>query len=88
MKGSTTIAVGYGGAIRNALHELAALMASLHDADGRIAVPAFMADVPRLTAQQQEDTAALPLPVRIFTQMPIASHRALSLTVDSTWPAR
>jgi hypothetical protein len=32
--------------------------------------------------------AALLLPVRIFTQMPIASHSALSPTVDSTWPAR
>lgn len=50
----------YGGAIRNALHELAALMATLHDAEGRIAVPAFMAEVPKLTAQQRQDTAALP----------------------------
>jgi len=50
----------YGGAIRNALHELAALMVTLHDAEGRITVPAFMAEVPRLTAQQRQDTAALP----------------------------
>ena len=50
----------YGGAIRNALQELAALMATLHDSEGRIAVPAFMAEVPKLTAQQRQDTAALP----------------------------
>ena len=50
----------YGGAIRNALHELAALMATLHDAEGRIAVPAFMAEVPKLTAQQRQDIATLP----------------------------
>jgi hypothetical protein len=35
-------------------------MATLHDAEGRIAVPAFMAEVPKLTAQQRQDTAALP----------------------------
>src|SRR5262249_29882942 len=57
---------GNGGAIRNALHELAALMASLHDAEGRIALPAFMAEVPTLTAQQRQDTAALPFDQATF----------------------
>jgi acetylornithine deacetylase/succinyl-diaminopimelate desuccinylase-like protein len=56
----------YGGAIRNALHELVALLASLHDAEGRIAVPAFMAEVPQLTAQQRQDTAALPFDQAAF----------------------
>ncbi|MCB1395634.1 MAG: M20/M25/M40 family metallo-hydrolase [Rhodobacter sp.] len=31
----------YGGAVRNAVHELSRLIASLHDADGRIQVPDF-----------------------------------------------
>ena len=56
----------YGGAIRNALHELATLMATLHDAEGRVAVPAFMADVPELTAQQRQDTAELPFDEAAF----------------------
>lgn len=48
----------YGGTIRNALHEMAVLVASLHGRDGRIAVPGFFDDVPELTAQQRAETAA------------------------------
>ena len=50
----------YGGTIRNALHEMARLIASLHDADGRIAVDGFMEAVLALSAQQRHDTAAFP----------------------------
>jgi acetylornithine deacetylase/succinyl-diaminopimelate desuccinylase-like protein len=50
----------YGGTIRNALHELARLVASLHDSDGRIAVDGFAAGVPELSARQRRDTAAFP----------------------------
>lgn len=49
----------YGGALRNANHELAALIASLHDSEGRITVPEYMATVPALTEQQRADAAAL-----------------------------
>ena len=44
----------------------------------------------RMPQEKAKNTspAALLLPVRIFTQMPIASHSALSPTVDNTWPAR
>ncbi len=56
----------YGGAVRNALHELAALMASLHDADGRIAVSEYLASAPELTAQQRADAAALAMDERAF----------------------
>lgn len=49
----------YGGALRNALHEMAALIASLHDSEGRIVVADYMADVPPLTQQQRADAAAL-----------------------------
>lgn len=48
----------YGGAIRNALHEMAVLVASLHGRDGRIAVPGFFDDVPELTPEQRAETAA------------------------------
>lgn len=49
----------YGGALRNALHEMAALIASLHDSEGRIAVPEYMAGVLPLTDRQRADAAAL-----------------------------
>lgn len=48
----------YGGAVRNALHEMAVLVASLHGRDGRIAVPGFFDDVPALTDAQRAETAA------------------------------
>jgi hypothetical protein len=43
--------------------------------------------MPQLKAKNTSP-AALLLPVRIFTQMPMASHSALSPMVDSAWPPR
>ena len=51
----------YGGAVRNALHEMAVLVASLHGRDGRIAVPNFFDGVPELSNAQRAETAAFPL---------------------------
>ncbi|UFN47060.1 M20/M25/M40 family metallo-hydrolase [Roseomonas sp. OT10] len=48
----------YGGAIRNALHEMAVLVASLHGRDGRIAVPGFLDGAPEPSAAQQAEAAA------------------------------
>lgn len=56
----------YGGAVRNALHELAAIVASLHDADGAIAVPALMETVRPLSERDRTDTAALPFDEAAF----------------------
>ncbi|WP_043837786.1 dipeptidase [Muricoccus aerilatus] len=56
----------YGGAVRNALHEMARMVASLHDAEGRIAVPGFLEAVPALTPKQRTDTAAFPLDEATF----------------------
>ncbi len=50
----------YGGGVRNALHEVSTLVASLHDAQGQVLVQGFADDAPMLTAQQREDTAAFP----------------------------
>lgn len=50
----------YGGAVRNALHDMAALVATLHDADGRVAVAGFDADADPVTRQQRDDAAAFP----------------------------
>lgn len=56
----------YGGAVRNALHDLAALITSLHDAQGRITVAEYMAAVPELSERQRADTAALPIDAGAF----------------------
>ncbi len=49
----------YGGAVRNAIHELARLVATLHDAQGRIAVPGFADDLDPVGPRQAADAAAL-----------------------------
>jgi len=51
----------YGGAVRNANHELARLVASLHDDHGRIAVPGFMDDLAAIGARETADAKALPV---------------------------
>ncbi len=51
----------YGGSVRNANHELARLIASLHDEDGRIIVPGYMEAMAPITAREAEDAAALPV---------------------------
>jgi acetylornithine deacetylase/succinyl-diaminopimelate desuccinylase-like protein len=56
----------YGGAIRNALHELAALIATLHDAGGAIAVPAIRALMPPLSPEARAHAAALPFDEKAF----------------------
>ncbi|MFC7556060.1 M20/M25/M40 family metallo-hydrolase [Pseudoroseomonas wenyumeiae] len=48
----------YGGAVRNALHEMAKLVASLHDAEGRIAVAGYLDSVAPPGNQARHDTAA------------------------------
>lgn len=56
----------YGGAVRNALQEMAALVASLHDRDGRVAVQDFDIDATPLTERQITDTAAFPFDAEAF----------------------
>jgi acetylornithine deacetylase/succinyl-diaminopimelate desuccinylase-like protein len=51
----------YGGAVRNALHDMAALIAGLHDAQGRILVPQFGDDAAPVTNAARTAAAALPL---------------------------
>ena len=50
----------HGGAVPNALHALAELVATLHDADGRIAVKGFYDRVTTPTDRQREEIAAIP----------------------------
>jgi acetylornithine deacetylase/succinyl-diaminopimelate desuccinylase-like protein len=51
----------YGGAVRNANHELARLIASLHDEEGRVAVPGFLDDLAPIGAREAQDAADLPV---------------------------
>ncbi len=51
---------GYGGTIRNPAHVLAELLASMHDATGRIAVDGFYDDVADLTPEERAAIARVP----------------------------
>lgn len=50
----------FGGAVPNPLHEIARLVASLHDEDGRVNVPGFYDDVVPLTDAEREALSRLP----------------------------
>lgn len=50
-----------GGAMRNALHEMARLIATLHDEEGRVAVEGFEAGAVALTNSLRAESASLPL---------------------------
>src|SRR5699024_2496436 len=43
----------YGGAAPNPIHALSKMIASLHDADGRVTVPGFYDDVLELSAEER-----------------------------------
>jgi acetylornithine deacetylase/succinyl-diaminopimelate desuccinylase-like protein len=51
----------YGGAVQNPANALVAILAALHDADGRVAVPGFYDDVVELTKEERAEMARLPL---------------------------
>jgi acetylornithine deacetylase/succinyl-diaminopimelate desuccinylase-like protein len=50
-----------GGAMRNALHEMARLVATLHDEAGRVTVAGFEAEAPPMSNAQRAEAASLPL---------------------------
>ncbi|MER8421229.1 dipeptidase [Mesorhizobium sp. M1329] len=47
----------YGGAVRNAVHEMARIIASLHDEDGAIAVPGLLPVVSSVSVDARAETA-------------------------------
>jgi acetylornithine deacetylase/succinyl-diaminopimelate desuccinylase-like protein len=49
----------YGGTVRSPVHALARLLAGLHTAEGRVAVPGFYDGVAELTAGQRAELAAI-----------------------------
>ncbi len=56
----------HGGAVANPLHAMAQLVASLHTADGRVAVADFYRRVRELTAEERAAIAALPFAERDY----------------------
>jgi len=50
----------YGGSVANPVHALSQILASLHDADGRVAVPGFYDGIPELTAERRREIASIP----------------------------
>lgn len=50
----------YGGAVRNPGNALAQIIASLHDSDGRVAIPGFYDDVVEWDAETRAQIASLP----------------------------
>ncbi len=56
----------YGGAVPNALHAMAALIASLRDAEGGIAVAGFFDGVAEPTATERAEVAAIPFDAEAF----------------------
>jgi acetylornithine deacetylase/succinyl-diaminopimelate desuccinylase-like protein len=50
----------YGGMVQNPIHALAAIIASMHDAEGRVSIAGFYDDVVPLTARDRERIANVP----------------------------
>src|SRR4051794_28781012 len=56
----------HGGAVLNPNHALAAIVAGLHDADGRVAVPGFYDDVEALGATDRAALAHIPFDEDVY----------------------
>ena len=50
----------YGGTVANPLHALSQILASLHDADGRVSVPGFYDGIPALTDARRREISRVP----------------------------
>ncbi|GGM07985.1 M20/M25/M40 family metallo-hydrolase [Nakamurella endophytica] len=67
----------FGGAVANPVTELVRMLAGLHDADRRIAVPGFYDDVVEPTPQERADTDALPFDEAEWITGPAGSRAAV-----------
>ena len=61
----------YGGAVANPINTLCAMIASLHDADGRITVPGFYDDVVELSAEDRAMLARAPFDMDEYKAPPV-----------------
>jgi acetylornithine deacetylase/succinyl-diaminopimelate desuccinylase-like protein len=58
----------YGGIVHNPAQALAELIAGMHDANGKVALPGFYANVRRLTTEERRNFARLPLTKKLYIQ--------------------
>lgn len=58
----------YGGAVRNAAHEMAMIIASLHDEDGAITIPGMLAALPPVSMSARAETARFPFDGAAFVK--------------------
>ncbi|ESX66899.1 M20/M25/M40 family peptidase [Mesorhizobium sp. LSHC420B00] len=58
----------YGGAIRNAAHEMARIIASLHHEDGAIAIPGLLPAPPSVSVDARAETARFPFDDAAFVK--------------------
>ncbi|WP_213959483.1 dipeptidase [Variovorax sp. dw_954] len=71
----------YGGSVRNALHEMARLVTSLHNSDGSVAVEGFYLGSAPPTPKQRADTAAFPYDeAAFFSDVGGSSHGEVGFT--------
>jgi acetylornithine deacetylase/succinyl-diaminopimelate desuccinylase-like protein len=66
----------FGGAVPNPLHAMATLLASLHDAQGRVTLPGFYEAVRPLTDRERELMARVPFDEQAWLTGPAASRLA------------
>jgi acetylornithine deacetylase/succinyl-diaminopimelate desuccinylase-like protein len=59
----------FGGAVPNATHVIADLVAALHDEEGRVAIPGFYDDVRPLTAAEEESLERIPVDDETWRRM-------------------
>jgi acetylornithine deacetylase/succinyl-diaminopimelate desuccinylase-like protein len=78
----------YGGAVKNPGNALAQIIASLHDADGKIAVPGFYDDVLEWDAETRSQIAGLPHTDEAFASdlvVPALTGEAGFSTLERLW---
>lgn len=78
----------HGGAVANPLHAIAEIVASLHTAEGRVAVNGFYDDVEELTAEERAALAALPFDESGYlaqTGVPATYGEAGFSTLERQW---
>lgn len=56
----------YGGTVANPVHALATILAGLHTADGRVAVPGFYDGVPELSPERRAEIDAVPFDAEAY----------------------
>jgi acetylornithine deacetylase/succinyl-diaminopimelate desuccinylase-like protein len=78
----------YGGAVKNPGNALAQIIASLHDADGKIAVPGFYDNVLEWDAETRSQIAGLPHTDEAFAsdlEVPALTGEAGFSTLERLW---